>query len=127
MLHASLCFFLCTFVGKTTRRMNIWTLLYHILRYVMPYRWLVTVTLILTLIGSLLAQVNAIVLDRAVDAINVLDQQPTLSWPSALRILIEIGHLRTEFCPRPAGIIGMHIIIGAIDGITAPHCFLHIL
>ena len=31
--------FLCTFVGKTTRRMNIWTLLYHILRYVMPYRW----------------------------------------------------------------------------------------
>ena len=71
--------------------MNIWTLLYHILRYVMPYRWLVTVTLILTLIGSLLAQVNAIVLDRAVDAINVLDQQPTLSWPSALRILTIIS------------------------------------
>ena len=57
----------------------------------MPYRWLVTVTLILTLIGSLLAQVNAIVLDRAVDAINVLDQQPTLSWPSALRILTIIS------------------------------------
>ena len=91
MLHALLCYFLCTFVGKTTRRMNIWTLLYHILRYVMPYRWLVTVTLILTLIGSLLAQVNAIVLDRAVDAINVLDQQPTLSWPSALRILTIIS------------------------------------
>ena len=91
MLHALLSYFLCTFVGKTTRRMNIWTLLYHILRYVMPYRWLVTVTLILTLIGSLLAQVNAIVLDRAVDAINVLDQQPTLSWPSALRILTIIS------------------------------------
>jgi len=67
--------------------MSIGALLYRILRYVMPYRWLVAITLFLTLIGSLLAQVNAIVLDRSVDAINVLDQQPTLSWSMALRIL----------------------------------------
>jgi hypothetical protein len=63
--------------------MGIGTLLYYILRIVKPYRWLLVVTLVLTLLGSLLAQVNAIVLDRAVDAINVLDQQPTLMWPSA--------------------------------------------
>lgn len=67
--------------------MSIGALLYRILRYVMPYRWLVAITLFLTLVGSLLAQVNAIVLDRAVDAINVVDQQPTLSWSIALRIL----------------------------------------
>ena len=67
--------------------MSIWKLLSHILRYVRPYRWLVIVTLVLTLIGSLLAQVNAIVLDRSVDAINVLDQQPSLMWSSAVRIL----------------------------------------
>ena len=71
--------------------MSIWKLLNHILRYVRPYRWLVAVTLVLTLIGSLLAQVNAIVLDRSVDAINVLDQQPSLMWSSALRILTIIS------------------------------------
>ena len=71
--------------------MSIWKLLSHILRYVRPYRWLVVVTLALTLIGSLLAQVNAIVLDRSVDAINVLDQQPSLMWSSAVRILTIIS------------------------------------
>ncbi len=71
--------------------MSIGALLKHILRYVRPYRWLVIVTLLLTLIGSLLAQVNAIVLDRSVDAINILDQQPTLSWSSARTILLIIS------------------------------------
>lgn len=71
--------------------MGIGTLLYYILRIVKPYRWLLVVTLVLTLVGSLLAQVNAIVLDRAVDAINVIDQQPTLMWPSALRVLIIVS------------------------------------
>ncbi len=71
--------------------MSIGALLKHILRYVKPYRWLVIVTLLLTLIGSLLAQVNAIVLDRSVDAINILDQQPTLSWSSARTILLVIS------------------------------------
>ena len=71
--------------------MGIWKLLNRILRYVMPYRWLVAATLLLTLLGSVLAQVNAVVLDRAVDAINVLDQQPAMSWTSAMRILTIIS------------------------------------
>ena len=71
--------------------MGIGKLLYYILRIVKPYRWLLVVTLVLTLVGSLLAQVNAIVLDRAVDAINIIDQQPTLMWPSALRVLLIIS------------------------------------
>ena len=52
--------------------MNLIELFKRIKPYVYPYRWLVIVTLILTLIGSLMAQVNAIVLDRTVDAINAL-------------------------------------------------------
>ena len=71
--------------------MTINSLLKHIMRYVKPYRWLVFVTLTLTLIGSLLAQVNAIVLDRSVDAINILDQQPTLAWDSAMGLLLLIS------------------------------------
>ena len=71
--------------------MGIGALLIHVLRIVRPYRWLVLVTLALTLVGALLAQVNAIVLDRAVDAINVLDQQPSLVWASALRILLIVS------------------------------------
>lgn len=38
--------------------------------FVMPYKWLVLATLLLTPIGSLMAQVNAIVLDWTVDSIN---------------------------------------------------------
>ena len=73
-------------------RMNIWGLLRHVLPFVKPYRGLVVVVLILTLVGSLMAQVNAVVLDRAVDAINALIQQPeSFSWPGAVRILLTIS------------------------------------
>ena len=71
--------------------MTIWGLLRNMIPFVMPYRWLIVVTLVLTLIGSLMAQVNAVVLDRAVDAINALIQQPDgFSWGSAVRILTVI-------------------------------------
>lgn len=52
--------------------MNLIHLLKKIAPYVKPYKWLVVATLILTLFGSLIAQVNAVVLDRTVDAINAL-------------------------------------------------------
>lgn len=69
-------------------KMNIWGLLKNILPFVLPYRWLIVITLVLTLIGSLMAQVNAVVLDRAVDAINALLQQPEgFQWSEAVRIL----------------------------------------
>ena len=71
--------------------MNIWQLLRNILPFVLPYRWLIAITLVLTLVGSLMAQVNAVVLDRAVDAINALIQQPDgFVWADALRILTVI-------------------------------------
>ena len=52
--------------------MNIWQLFKNIRPFVRPYKWLVFITLILTLIGSLMAQVNAIVLDWTVDQVNGL-------------------------------------------------------
>ena len=75
-----------------TGKMTIWGLLRNILPYVLPYKWLVCVTLMLTLVGSLMAQVNAVVLDRAVDAINALLQTPGgFAWPAAVRILMVIS------------------------------------
>lgn len=52
--------------------MSLLQLLKKISPYVKPYKWLVVATLILTLIGSFIAQVNAVVLDKTVDAINAL-------------------------------------------------------
>lgn len=75
-----------------TTKMTIWGLLKNILPYVLPYRGLVAITLFLTLIGSLMAQVNAVVLDRAVDSINALIQTPGgFSWGSAVSILTIIS------------------------------------
>ena len=75
----------------SANKMTLWQLLTNMMPFVMPYRWLIVVTLVLTLIGSLMAQVNAIVLDRAVDAINALIQQPDgFSWGSAVKILTVI-------------------------------------
>lgn len=71
--------------------MNIFQLLRKIAPYVRPYRWLVVTTLILTLIGSLIAQVNAVVLDRTVDAINALVQPEGFAWSHAARILTIIS------------------------------------
>lgn len=67
--------------------MNLVKLFKKILPYVRPYRWLVIITLLLTLAGSILAQVNAIVLDRTVDAINALVGTNDFSWGKAAQIM----------------------------------------
>ena len=77
---------------ETEVKMTIWGLLKNILPYVLPYRGLVAITLVLTFVGSLMAQVNAVVLDRAVDRINTLIQTPGgFSWGSAVSILTVIS------------------------------------
>ncbi|MCH5177572.1 MAG: ABC transporter ATP-binding protein, partial [Prevotellaceae bacterium] len=70
--------------------MNLFGLFRNIAPFVKPYRLLVTITLVLTLIGSLMQQVNAIVLDRTVDAINRLIGTD-FSWAQATRILTIIS------------------------------------
>ena len=52
--------------------MNLFQLFKNVSPFVKPYKWLVFITLVLTLIGSLMAQVNAIVLDWTVDQVNGL-------------------------------------------------------
>ena len=71
--------------------MNLFQLFKNIRPFVKPYKWLVIITLILTLIGSFMAQVNAIVLDRAVDTINELLHDENFVWTKAARVLVIIS------------------------------------
>ena len=70
--------------------MNLFGLFRNIAPFVKPYRLLVAITLFLTLVGSLMQQVNAIVLDKTVDAINALIGT-SFSWAQAARILTVIS------------------------------------
>ena len=70
--------------------MNLFQLFGNIRPFVKPYRWLVIITLTLTLIGSAMQQVNAIVLDRTVDSINALIGTD-FTWNQAARILVIIS------------------------------------
>lgn len=69
--------------------MNLIRLFKKIAPFVKPYKWLVVITLILTLIGSGIAQVNAIVLDRTVDAVNALIGAADFSWAKAARMFLK--------------------------------------
>ena len=70
--------------------MNLLQLFKNVRPFVKPYKWLVLITLILTLVGSLMAQVNAIVLDKTVDAINALIGT-NFQWSQAARIMTIIS------------------------------------
>ena len=70
--------------------MNLLQLFKNLRPFVKPYKWLVFITLILTLVGSLMAQVNAIVLDKTVDAINALIGT-NFQWGQAARIMTIIS------------------------------------
>lgn len=67
--------------------MNIIELLQKIAPYVKPYKWFVIAALILTLIGSCITQINAVVLDWTVDKINALVHQENFSWTDAAHVL----------------------------------------
>ena len=71
---------------KKRTNMTIWQLFGKIWKYVIPYKWLVIATLTLTLISSLFAQVNAIVLDKTVDSVNALVTAKDFAWSKAARI-----------------------------------------
>ena len=71
--------------------MNLFQLFKNVRPFVKPYKWLVFITLILTLIGSLMAQVNAIVLDWTVDEINGLVTAGVDWGQQAIRIVTIIS------------------------------------
>ncbi|MBR1889420.1 MAG: ABC transporter ATP-binding protein [Alloprevotella sp.] len=70
--------------------MTLTRLFQNIWPFVKSYKGLVILTLILTFTGSLMAQVNAVVLDHAVDAINALIQTD-FAWTKATKILATIS------------------------------------
>ncbi|MCQ2253509.1 MAG: ABC transporter ATP-binding protein/permease [Bacteroidales bacterium] len=67
--------------------MSLKQLFIHIWPFVKPYRWLVVITLALTFVGSLAAQVNAVVLDKTVDKINELIHSANFEWSAAASVL----------------------------------------
>ena len=71
--------------------MNLFQLFKNVSPFVKPYKWLVFITLILTLIGSLMAQVNAIVLDWTVDQVNGLVTAGEQWGQAAAHIIIMIS------------------------------------
>ena len=82
----------CIMEKETESKMGIGGLLKSLLPYVLPYQWLLVATLALTFVGSLMAQVNAVVLDRAVDAINdLLHLEEGFQWSDAARILLIVS------------------------------------
>ena len=74
-----------------TDKLNIFGLIRNLWPFVKPYRLLIVATVTLTFIGSLMAQVNAVVLDQAVDAINALIQNVEFEWSKATEILVIIS------------------------------------
>ena len=71
--------------------MNLFQLFKNVRPFVKPYKWLVFITLVLTLIGSLMAQVNAIVLDWTVDKVNGLVTAGVEWGVQAVRIITIIS------------------------------------
>ena len=72
--------------------MGIGGLIKKLMPFVLPYRWLLFGTLVLTFVGSLMAQVNAIVLDRTVDKINELLHLPDgFAWSAAAKVLLAVS------------------------------------
>ncbi len=72
--------------------MGIGGLIKKLIPFVLPYRWLLAGTLVLTFVGSLMAQVNAIVLDRTVDKINELLHLPGgFAWSAAAKVLLAVS------------------------------------
>ncbi len=79
---------------NTESKMGIGGLLKKLLPFVLPYRWLLAMTLVLTFLGSLMAQVNAVVLDRAVDRINaLLHVEGGFQWAEAAKILVLVSSI----------------------------------
>jgi len=91
--------------------MNLYTILKKIKPFIAPYKGLVIGTLLLTAVGSIAVQVNALVLRRLVDALNlVVTQEQTRSWGfqillwcSVILIVKEVAFSCVQFGQRYFG------------------------
>jgi ABC-type multidrug transport system fused ATPase/permease subunit len=77
--------------------MTLFQLFKNIMPYVRPYKWLVTLALVLTFIGALTAQVNAYVLQYTVNSIaSLVEQQKPLKDGMHILTIISIILLSKE-------------------------------
>lgn len=91
--------------------MNLYTILKKIKPFIAPYKGLVIGTLVLTAIGSIAVQTNALVLRYLVDALNlVVNKEETLDWgfqvllwSSVILIVKEIAFSCIQFGQRYFG------------------------
>lgn len=91
--------------------MNLYTILKKIKPFIAPYKGLVIGTLLLTAVGSIAVQINALVLRYLVDALNlVVNKEETLDWgyqvllwSSVILILKEIIFSCIQFGQRYFG------------------------
>ncbi len=82
---------------KNQKTLSIIQLFKKVASYIRPYRWLVVATLLLTVVGSLMAQVNAHVLRYTVDQVNLLaESSKKLTEGASLLILITVILLSKE-------------------------------
>ncbi|MDO4196790.1 MAG: ABC transporter ATP-binding protein, partial [Prevotellaceae bacterium] len=85
--------------------MSIRQILKNIAPYVKPSRWLVACTLVMTVITSMIAQVNAIVLQYTVDEVNklveagkgLLEGMPIVIWISIILLAKELLSVIIKF------------------------------
>ena len=91
--------------------MNLYTILKKIKPFIVPYKGLVIGTLVLTAVGSIAVQTNALVLRYLVDALNlVVNKEETLDWgfqvllwSSVILIVKEIAFSCIQFGQRYFG------------------------
>src|SRR5690606_32019203 len=75
---------------KITPGISLFQLFKRLVAYVKPYKGLIIATLVLTFIGSFLAQVNALILRYAVDEITVL-KEGNSTLQEGFSLLIQIS------------------------------------
>ncbi len=69
--------------------MNIWQIIGRLVPFVRPYKWLVVLSFVLTLIGAVAAQVNPLVLRYTVDSIqSLIEQGRTVEGSAPLLLFI---------------------------------------
>ena len=76
-------------VKKTERRALLWDILKKLAVFATPYRTLIIATLVLTVLGSFTAQVNAFVLRYTVDRLTEISSLPE-PWQAGLQMLMII-------------------------------------
>lgn len=96
---------------KTQKMMSFFDIFKNLMPYVKPHKVLIGITLLLTLFSAGLAQVNALVLEYAVDSVNALvsgggtvsDGAGILLWISLILLGKEIFVALISFCQRYLG------------------------